>query len=215
MFSGPVPESLPSSISSFAHRRRSRSSSRASFSFFQPGREAHDGWQGQHGQDNQSEQALSDSEDDYGYAESIVESEIGGNDGESIRRKPHLHHVIDDEDGAEDPLLQRRDSAKSDAAHPGFRRTSQKIYIETEDLTIVLAGFTTSQLASLLLTILSFVTLGISWLILRWVPSWKIRLIGKPASLQHCEWVVVEVCNMVKLLSGSLLIYCVRINGAN
>ncbi|KAF3908733.1 hypothetical protein AA313_de0203996 [Arthrobotrys entomopaga] len=54
IFSGPITESVPSSVSAFAHRRRSRTDSEASFTFFQ--QDEVDNW------DN--EEAIIDGEDD-------------------------------------------------------------------------------------------------------------------------------------------------------
>ena len=36
-------------------------------------------------------------------------------------------------------------------------------------------------------------TLGIAYLLFRWLPRWRIRLIGSPAPLKTCSWVVIEV----------------------
>ena len=53
---------------------------------------------------------------------------------------------------AEDPLLHRHDSARTDISGLGQQgRLSQKIYILPEDLTIVVAGFSTHTIGSTLL----------------------------------------------------------------
>ena len=151
-----------------------------------------------------------DSDDDYGYAESDADLEAGDPAASPItrRRSNQLHR-----DSVEDPLLEGMDSNKVEG-HREFTRTSQRIYIETEDLTIVVAGFTTSPVGSALHAIISTLTCGIGWLILRWMPRWRIRLVGKQASLQHCEWVVVEVEPIYYAASTIFrLTYNSRING--
>lgn len=70
---------------------------------------------------------------------------------------------------------------------------NQKIYVETEDLTIVVAGFDTKQLGSILYVSLCFITLGLGFLLLHWLPRWRVRLIGSPKPLRDCTWVVMEV----------------------
>lgn len=136
------------------------------------------------------EQALVTEDDDYAYAPSEADLEAGTLEGGTIRRKSSQLNRA----SVEDPLLQRRDSIKSD---PGFRtmRMSQKIYIVTEDLTIAVAGYTNSRVGSLILMVISIMTLGLGYLVMRWIPRWRIALIGKPATLQNCDWMVVEVIN--------------------
>ena len=75
---------------------------------------------------------------------------------------------------------------------------TQKLYIITEDLTIVVAGYTTSRVGSLIMMIMSVMTFGVGYLILRWVPRWRIGLIGKSTPLASCDWMVVEVWDQVE-----------------
>lgn len=122
--------------------------------------------------DNQSE-----------YASSEVDREIS--ESAPLRRMSSSYRST----SAEDPLLDHRDSG---AFHRDSLRTTQKIYIETEDLVIVVAGFTTSRMKYGLYLAICIFTLGIGWLLLRWFPRWRIQLVGKPATLRECDWVVVE-----------------------
>ena len=71
-------------------------------------------------------------------------------------------------------------------------RTVQRIYIATEDLLVVFAGFRTGKLRYALYLTLCAATLGLGYLLLRWVPGWKVRLIGKPMPLGECQWIVAE-----------------------
>ncbi|KAI9746524.1 MAG: hypothetical protein M1818_000237 [Claussenomyces sp. TS43310] len=89
--------------------------------------------------------------------------------------------------------LLRSDSAKTDVSGYGRAgRINQKIYIVNEDLTIVVAGFRTSTFGFALYITLCTVTLGLAFLLLRWLPQWRVRLIGSPSALRDCPWVVIE-----------------------
>lgn len=147
------------------------------------------------------EQVLADEEeDDYGYGPSEAELEAGTFESSSIRRKSSQLH----RDSVEDPLLERRESIKSDSGYRGARRMTQKLYIVTEDLTIVVAGYTTSRVGSLIMLILSVMTFGMGYLILRWVPRWRVGLIGKSTPLASCDWMVVEVGDQAERHRGSI-----------
>lgn len=130
--------------------------------------------------------------------------------------------VIDDEDGEEDDdssdrhyqasrddyVLRRRSSTYSRSsvhAHllrkdstgtvGSFRlhgRTSQKIYMVNEDLTIAVAGFRTSRTGSILYLLLCISTLGAAYLLLRWLPRWYVSILGRQCPLRSCDWVVIE-----------------------
>ena len=92
------------------------------------------------------------------------------------------------------PLLRRHDSSRSDTqSHDDGGNFSQKLYIEAEDLTMVFAGFTTNSIGFLFYVAICVLTGGLGYLLFRWMPRWRIRLIGSPAPLRRCSWVVVEV----------------------
>ncbi|KAK6350682.1 hypothetical protein TWF718_003867 [Orbilia javanica] len=184
VFSGPIPESVPSSVSAFVHRRRSRTESEASFTFFQ--QDEVDNW------DN--EEAIIDDDDDefqFNAWEGDIDMDLeAGSRRQSLARSPR-----NSRDDQELPLLDRQDTNATDMSRIFLRgplRSNQKIYIVTEDLTIIVGGFRTSKMGSTILTVLSVLTLGLFYLMLRWMPRWRVRLIGKPCPLRDCEWVVIE-----------------------
>ena len=57
-------------------------------------------------------------------------------------------------------------------------RASQKIYILTEDMTIVVAGFKTSLFGFAIYLCVCVLTLGAGFLLLRWLPKWYVKLTG-------------------------------------
>lgn len=77
-------------------------------------------------------------------------------------------------------------------------RINQKIYVVTEDLTIVVAGFDTRPLGFILYVSLCIITLGLGFLLLRWLPRWRVCLIGSPKPLRDCTWAVIEVRSLLQ-----------------
>lgn len=61
-----------------------------------------------------------------------------------------------------------------------------------EDLYIAIAGFRTSTFGLALYILICLLTFGAGWLLFRWVPRWHVKLIGRPAPLRDCQWVVIE-----------------------
>lgn len=187
VFAGPMSESVPTSISSFAHRRRTRSDSIASFTYYDEDRDSEDGIE---------EDAIADEYGDIEY-NGFVEDELEDLEAgvpsvpPSIRRKSSGHSSRASVDV---PLLRRHSSASSAGSGDGSRgrRISQKIYILTEDLTIVVAGFNTSPIGFAIYVLLCTLTVGVAWLLFRWLPRWRVALTGRPAPLKECDWIVIE-----------------------
>ncbi|KAL8874537.1 MAG: hypothetical protein Q9174_000124 [Haloplaca sp. 1 TL-2023] len=125
VFAGPMSESVPSSITGFAHAR-SRANSTTSFTYLPESEESSD-WA--------EEEAISDSENEQSRDRSPARS---------ISRE---HRKSSEYSGRsiEDPLLlRRRASTRNDGNLFGRGgRISQKMYIVTEDMTIVVSGFVT------------------------------------------------------------------------
>lgn len=180
VFAGPMSESVPTSNASFAHRR-SRADSTASFTYFQEG-EDRSAWR--------NAQAVQDDSDDE--RDDAAESDRDLESGQLLplgRKSSSFSRT-----STEDPLLERRGSSATNASAPGRgSRVSQKMYILTEDLTIVFAGFRTSTVGFALYTLTCAFTLGLGYLLLRWLPRWRVRLVGSPCPLRDCTWVVTEV----------------------
>ena len=179
-FGGPMAESVPTSVSSFAHRR-SRADSTASFTYYQE--EEEDSLP-----QSEDDSAILDDEEDIRYEEDgSVDLEAG--ELAEMRRTSSGHSRA----SVHDRLL-RNDSSHTVGSHfeRGYR-TSQKIYIKTEDLTIAVAGFRTSTLGNAVYTSICVLTVGLGALLLRWYPRLKVRIVGKKAPLRDCSWVVMEV----------------------
>lgn len=173
-------ESVPSSVTGFAHRH-TRSDSVASFAYFE--------------EDDETPEYLSDEEivDESDEETDINAQAVGGveSDGLSSPRRQSSGYS---RASVEDALLYRHDSTKTDVSAFGrSSRRSQKIYVVTEDLTIVVAGFSTRPLGLAIYILLCTVSFGIAYLLFRWLPHWRVALVGSPISLQDCTWVVVEV----------------------
>lgn len=181
VFSGPMSESVPSSVTGFAHRR-SRADSMASFTYMQEG-EGSPEWT--------EEEAIIDRSD-----EDIQEVDGGHEIDASSRSTSHEHRKSSGYSriSIEDPLLRRHDSTRTDTTHMGRDgRSNQKIYIVTEDLTIVVSGFVTSLAGYACYVSLCILTAGLGYLVFRWLPRWRVWLVGGHNPLRDCSWVVVEV----------------------
>lgn len=101
------------------------------------------------------------------------------------RSSAYSHHSVHSR-------LLRRESNMTETSAYGGGRFSQKIYMPNEDLMVVLAGFRTSAVGLAAYSLICLVTLGLGWLLFRWMPRWHVWLTGKKAPLREASWVVVE-----------------------
>ena len=113
----------------------------------------------------------------------------------------------------EDPLLPRRLSSSSSYGQTRRHdaRLNHKIHIESEDLTVVIAGFSTDLTGLLMYIILCVLTLGLACLVFRWFPRWRVGLVGRPTRLQTCQWVAIEV---IPILLSLLIINVIVVTNA-
>ncbi|KAG7114896.1 cation-transporting ATPase like protein [Verticillium longisporum] len=153
LYSGPIAESLPTSVSAFSHRRP-RADSTASFTYY-------------HDDLEESQNELTYGNDGY---EDAISDDIGD-----------LAFGVDDDDSAD--IESGRQSG-----HFALRRRSST----QSHLTIVVAGFRTSPIGLAVYILLSVSSLGLAWLLLRWLPRWHVKLLGRPSALSECDWVVIE-----------------------
>lgn len=180
MYDGPISESIPSSVVSFAHRR-SRKDSTVSYTYFQDEEDFAE-W---------SNEDVVDADSDLEVASPDILGEV---DLESARASFASKRLSQSQDSINDTLLSRHLSASS---YGRDRRTgnrlNQKIYISSEDLTVVFAGFSTSLGGFALYIALCIVTGGFAYLLFRWLPRSRVKLIGKATPLGKCQWVAIEV----------------------
>jgi hypothetical protein len=183
VFAGPMSESVPTSVSSFHYQRpRQRQGSISSFTYFQEDAEPPE-WS-----DEEAVVDESDEENEYTGGHGIDEPDLETGDTSPFRRKSPGRSRTDQ------PLLTRIDSTKSDTReHDDGGNFSQKLYIVSEDLTMVIAGFQTSKLGFSIYLALCIITGGLAYLLFRWLPRWQMRLVASPAPLRSCTFVVVEV----------------------
>lgn len=187
LYSGPMAESLPTSVSAFNHRR-SRANSTTSFSFYQDEPEDDTAIleQVRSGADDLDELPFEDElEDEESSAD--LERQAADNDYVLHRRASTQSR------GSVHSRLLRRESAASAGSGFGGNRSSQKIYMVNEDLYIAIAGFSTSPIGLAAYIAICVSTFGLGWLLFRWIPRWHVKLVGRPATLHDCQWVVVEV----------------------
>lgn len=166
-------------MASFA-RRRSRHDSTVSFTYFQESTETPEWF---------DEEAVADeSEVEEGFTRDEDVEEAYPRSSFS-----HLDHTRS-RSSVEHPLLRRETSGRNEyRGPPSGGNVSQKVYIVTEDLTAVIAGFSTSIMGSVAYLAICILTGGLGYLVFRWVPRWRIKLVGYPEPLYRCQWVAIEV----------------------
>ncbi|KAI1827536.1 hypothetical protein F4861DRAFT_536103 [Xylaria intraflava] len=188
LFSGPIAESLPTSTSAFSHRRP-RADSTASFTYYN---------EDDNGQETEEpfveDGAVSFDIDDMPFelgsvAESTDNELENGHTHDDVlhRRRSSVHSRA-----SVHARLLPSESVRTDMSSRAHGRVSQKLHIVSEDLTIVIAGFRTSGLGYVTYILLCLSTLGLAYLLLRWLPKWQVRLVGEPCPLRECQWVVLE-----------------------
>lgn len=186
VFAGPMGESVPTSISSFAHRR-GRADSTASFTYYPD-----------------DEEELLPSEEDSAILdddESEAHFQDPSTDLEAAEHSPMRRTSSGYSRNSVHDRLLRSESARTEGSVLGRgHRNTQKIYIVTEDLTIVVAGFRSSTLGLAIYIAICVLTLGLGYLLLRWLPRWQVKVIGRQCALRDCTWVVIEVSTSVECL---------------
>lgn len=191
-------ESLPTSVNAFAHRR-SRADSTTSFAFYPDSPEGQDrgvfdDMRIEDLDDIPFAVDMDDDEDEEEVAGVLLPDDVEtdgygsrSDDEPSILRRAstHSHHSVH-------TRLLRRDSNMTETSAYGGGRFSQKVYMANEDLTIVIAGFRTSAVGLAAYIFICVASLGLGWLLFRWMPRWHVWLTGKQAPLREASWVVVE-----------------------
>lgn len=197
MFSGPMAESVPTATSSFGHRR-SRADSTTSFTYYEEDRDG----DSEEEEVFQEEAVIDEEEDMDGFEEEENANGFAEPDADIERgeRRPSIRPSIRSRKSsgysrtsAHSPLLRRQRSQDTDRS--GYElgdRMSQKIYILTEDMTIVVAGFNTSMVGFALYMTICILTGGLGYLLFRWLPRWHVKLTGKATPLSSCDWLVIE-----------------------
>lgn len=105
-----------------------------------------------------------------------------------------------DDDGVNDPLLGQDAERGGDGGDlelgvpvkVDVADSRQTIYIPDEDLTILFIGWGESAIKASLWYIGCFLSLGILWLLGRWIPDWYLRGRGRETSLEKAQRLVVR-----------------------
>jgi cation-transporting P-type ATPase 13A2 len=182
-------ESLPTSVSAFAHRRRADSTaSFASFAYYP------DVDQGDQALDEEDEAAYLRDPEELEFGDLLDDEEDSADQQQQAEENDFVLHrrASTQSRGSVHSRLLRRDSTMTSVGGFGSGRFSQKIYIANEDLLVVIAGFRTSTLGQAAYIFICITTFGLAWLLFRWLPRWHVKLVGQPCSLRDCQWTVIE-----------------------
>ncbi|KAJ2900185.1 hypothetical protein MKZ38_002544 [Zalerion maritima] len=200
LFSGPMAESLPTSTSAFAHQRQ-RSDSVTTFSYYDEDQDpespdddaylsdfsaAHFPPHAQDWEQQDGDAQFDDSFEDESEESGLPSRRQSINNYDPNRRSSLLSR------GSVQARLLRRDSLISSTSAGVDGRKSQKVYMSSDDFTIVIAGFRTDRLRSVLYNMLCISSVGTAYLLFRWLPRWRIRFLGVKSPLYECKWVAVE-----------------------
>lgn len=184
IFDGPSASSVPTSVTSFAHRG-SRTSfadeERTAVRFFAEEF------------DEDAEEVLTEVDPEEEDRHSVLSSSRAS---EGSRRSSVAVMSMPDVERQEFPLIVRRKSSdqRSDVSASGTRgRVTQKIYLADEDMVVVMSGFRTRIGRLWMYRVFSIVTFGLFYLLMRWLPRWRLRFMAEPLPLSEAHWVVVEV----------------------
>jgi cation-transporting ATPase 13A2 len=200
LYSGPVAESLPTSVSAFSHRRP-RADSTTSFTYYDDEAEPpleddeSDGLARRHISEDYVRRSVSDIGDlEFGAVDETDDDDVSSDRDLDETRNDYVlrrHSSAHSRASIHDRLL-RRDSTGTVGSFLHHGRTNQKIYMVNEDLTIVVAGFRSSQLGYLLYVLSCILTGGLAYLLFRWMPRWYVSILGRASPLRECDWVVIE-----------------------
>jgi len=194
LYSGPIAESLPSSLSTFSHRRV-RVDSTASFSYYEDEDLENDdcanSWHSSIYRPTSND--FADTGDPSAFAISLDDGENSADDDYLASDHDYaLRRCSSTQSRNSIHTHPRRDSNATAASSRLNGRTSQKAYMENEDLTMAIAGFRTTNIASLIYISLCILSGGFVYLFFRWLPRLYIHLLGQTCPLRECDWVVVE-----------------------
>lgn len=109
-------------------------------------------------------------------------------DDRSGQEESHNHHK---KSGAHAQFLKPQYHEKFYQDFPASEN-HQRFYIAEEDLVIGIGGYRTSTFMYMLYRVMCFMSLGLLYLITRWLPHYKVRIYGVKVPLAIAEWVVVE-----------------------
>ena len=191
IFDGPSASSVPTSVSQFAHRG-SRTSFAEDGAIERPRFFAHDF-------DSDAEDVLTeiDPEEEERHSISLASSRISEVSSAAISSSPDIEHrdsfgpLLVSASGAR--VRRKSSDVRSEGSLGREGGRTQKIYIADEDLVVVVSGFRTRRQRLWIYNLLCVVSLGIVYLVMRWMPRWRLKLLADPLPLSEAHWVVVEV----------------------
>ena len=173
IFDGPSASSLPTSITNFAHR-----GSRTSFADEdRPTRFFAEDF------DSEAEEVLTELDPEEEDRHSMGSSRISEASSVAVASTPDV----------EFPLIRKSTDQRSDGDYNVKGRITQKVYLADEDMIVIMSGFKIKTYALWTYRLLSVVTLGLFYLLMRWMPRWRLTLLAEPIPLSEAPYVVVEV----------------------
>ncbi|PFH55753.1 hypothetical protein XA68_17685 [Ophiocordyceps unilateralis] len=200
-YSGPMAESFPSSASAFSHRR-ARATSTTSFSFYDeesapfPTLYEQGAARSRRGtNESYARSSISNAGDGADFDYFPFDEQGQAEEDHCIQSYDYplsAHSASHSQDSSHARLLRRDSVVTAASLREKLGRTSQKLYMPNEDLTIAIAGFRAGRAGRAAYVLLCVLSLGLAFLLFRWLPRWHVAVVGRPRPLRDCDWVVVE-----------------------
>lgn len=146
-----------------------------------------------------------ESSDSYGSTEDNPYSEFFRGDAERalIENEEQELHIYEEDEQYEDMITKQewekttkeRESIK---LHDKFFKKfpainqSQRFYIAEEDLVVGIAGYQTTWIKLFIYNFICICTFGSFALLCRWIPKYRIKMMGHQVPLAKAEWLVIE-----------------------
>lgn len=136
--------------------------------------------------DTEDEQQDSDRELNTSDEESSADDEDDLDDEDESDTEHTIQHLVASRNNTEIRISGLN-------AIPNDTKDEQTLLLEEEDVQIHIQAYKFNRLNLFFYRLSSVLSLGIVWLICRWVPKWYIAWIGVKVPLEKAEWIVFEV----------------------
>ncbi|KAI7870527.1 P-type ATPase-like protein [Spinellus fusiger] len=141
----------------------------------------------------------------YNIQDQVTESESGRSDvelntsdehvGESDSSDSNSSSSEDEDDDNDDDTKTKsffspvRESNRIERTFTNETR-HQKLLLTEEDVEVDIEGYRYNTLRLIIYRVACVLTLGLVWIICRWVPKWKVAWVGYSVNLEDAEWLV-------------------------
>lgn len=131
--------------------------------------------------------AIQDNESSRNFSAHLESSDYGSTSSQFARRNRRQSESSQKSDSQGSITLPEIESAYSSST-----TKYQRYYLAEEDLVIGIAGYSTCIAKMLVYYFICISTFGLGYLILRWLPKYRVNLMGNKTALGKADWCVIE-----------------------